>query len=149
MKRNKFRLLPGLFFTSLLGFLLLSGCKRDPYTYAILDTNYGRIKIMLYDSTPKHRDNFIKLAQSGFYDSLLFHRVVEKFVIQTGDPESRNAEPNQILGTGDTPTGSFEIGAPTSTGRSAPLKKAIRKNFLPAASFILFWVKKQPQTNST
>ena len=81
MKRNKFHVLPGLFGTALLGFLLLSGCKRDPNTYAILDTNYGRIKIMLYDSAPKHRDNFIELAQSGFYDSLLFHRVVDKFEI--------------------------------------------------------------------
>ena len=125
MKRNKFHVLPGLFGSALLGFLLLSGCKRDPNTYAILDTNYGRIKIMLYDSAPKHRDNFIELAQSGFYDSLLFHRVVDKFVIQTGDPESREAEPNQVLGAGDTPYRLVpEIGAPHLYGAVGAAQKS-------------------------
>ncbi len=125
MKKNEFRFRAGLFGIMCWSLFLLGGCKRDPYTYAILDTNYGRIKIMLYDSAPKHRDNFIKLAQSGFYDSLLFHRVVEKFVIQTGDPESRNAEPNQILGTGDVPYRLVpEIGAPHLYGAVGAAQKS-------------------------
>ena len=55
---------------------------------------------ILYDETPKHKENFIKLAKEKFYDSLLFHRVIEGFMIQGGDPESKNAKPGQSLGRG-------------------------------------------------
>lgn len=104
--------------------LTLSTCKRDPYTYARIDTNYGSIKIMLYNSTPKHRDNFIKLAESGFYDNLLFHRIVENFVIQGGDPDSKEATPDQILGAGDVPYQLVpEIGAPHLRGAVAAAQK--------------------------
>jgi len=65
-----------------------------------LTTNYGTMIMKLYDSTPLHRDNFIKLVQSGFYDSLLFHRVIQGFMIQGGDPESRNADSTTMLGGG-------------------------------------------------
>jgi peptidyl-prolyl cis-trans isomerase B (cyclophilin B) len=56
--------------------------------------------IRLYDSTPLHRDNFIKLVQEGFYDSLLFHRVIQNFMIQGGDPTSKNADSTIMLGSG-------------------------------------------------
>lgn len=72
--------------------------KGDGYTYAIISTEYGDMKVRLSNATPQHRDNFIKLANEGFYDSLLFHRVIENFMIQGGDPDSRNANPNQMLG---------------------------------------------------
>jgi peptidyl-prolyl cis-trans isomerase B (cyclophilin B) len=56
--------------------------------------------VWLYDATPKHRDNFLKLAEQGYFDDLLFHRVINGFMIQGGDPNSRNAKPNQQLGSG-------------------------------------------------
>ncbi|MEM9885701.1 MAG: peptidylprolyl isomerase [Bacteroidota bacterium] len=65
-----------------------------------LRTPYGDMLIQLFDSTPKHRDNFIKLAEEGFYDSLLFHRVIDGFMIQGGDPNSKGAVAGQMLGTG-------------------------------------------------
>ncbi|CAG0899401.1 unnamed protein product, partial [Cyprideis torosa] len=65
-----------------------------------IETTLGEMTIRLYDETPKHRDNFIKLAESGFYDSLIFHRVIEGFMIQGGDPDSKGAAPNQRLGSG-------------------------------------------------
>ncbi len=64
-------------------------------------TDYGLIKVILYDATPLHKANFIKLAQDGFYDGLLFHRVIDNFMIQGGDPDSRTARPEQLLGNGD------------------------------------------------
>lgn len=56
----------------------------------------------LYDETPLHRDNFVKLAHEGFYDGTLFHRVIKNFMIQGGDPESKGAPAGKMLGTGDT-----------------------------------------------
>ena len=65
-----------------------------------LVTDKGTMIIELYNETPKHRDNFIKLAKEGAYDSLMFHRVIYKFMVQTGDPDSRNAMPQDTLGNG-------------------------------------------------
>lgn len=64
------------------------------------ETNYGVIKIKLYNETPLHRDNFVKLAESHYYDSLLFHRVIDNFMIQAGDPKSKGAAAGTQLGTG-------------------------------------------------
>ncbi|MCR4659474.1 MAG: peptidylprolyl isomerase [Bacteroidales bacterium] len=69
-------------------------------TYVKIETSYGDMVVWLYADTPLHRDNFLKLAEEGFYDSLLFHRVIKDFMIQGGDPESRHAEPGKILGGG-------------------------------------------------
>lgn len=63
-------------------------------------TDTGIIIIELYNETPKHRDNFVKLAKEGAFDSLLFHRVIENFMIQGGDPDSRNAQSGDTLGNG-------------------------------------------------
>ena len=65
----------------------------------LLTTDMGAIRIALYDDTPLHRDNFIKLVEQGFYDGLLFHRVLFGFMIQTGDPASRDAQPGEVLGS--------------------------------------------------
>ena len=64
-------------------------------------TNYGTIILELYNETPLHRDNFVKLVNEKAYDNLLFHRVIQGFMIQGGDPDSRNAKPNVMLGEGD------------------------------------------------
>ena len=63
-----------------------------------LVTEFGNMTIELYDDTPAHRDNFIKLVTEGFYDGLLFHRVMDGFMVQGGDPTSKNAKPNQTIG---------------------------------------------------
>lgn len=65
-----------------------------------IQTTAGDIKIRLYDDTPEHRDNFLKLAKEGFYDGVLFHRVINDFMVQTGDPESKEAEKGKMLGSG-------------------------------------------------
>ena len=67
----------------------------------LLETTEGNILLALYDDTPRHRDNFLRLVEEHFYDSLLFHRVIKGFMIQAGDPDSRHAEPGQSLGEGD------------------------------------------------
>lgn len=67
----------------------------------VLETTEGNICITLSDETPQHRDNFLRLVEEHFYDSLLFHRVIKNFMIQTGDPTSRHAEPGITLGEGD------------------------------------------------
>ncbi|GAA0528595.1 peptidylprolyl isomerase [Chitinophaga japonensis] len=64
-------------------------------------TPYGTMVILLYDETPLHRDNFIKLARAHFYDSVLFHRVINTFMIQGGDPQSKHAQPGAMLGNGE------------------------------------------------
>ncbi|EDP71702.1 putative peptidyl-prolyl cis-trans isomerase [Flavobacteriales bacterium ALC-1] len=66
-------------------------------------TNYGTMVIELYNETPLHRDNFINLSKHKAFDSLLFHRVINTFMIQGGDPDSRNAKPNDTIGEGDAP----------------------------------------------
>ncbi len=66
----------------------------------LIKTEFGTIKIKLYDKTSEHKKNFEKLVNDGFYDALLFHRVIQNFMIQGGDPESKNAEPGKMLGGG-------------------------------------------------
>ena len=63
-------------------------------------TSQGKITLRLYDETPLHRDNFLKLVENHTYDGLLFHRVIKNFMVQAGDPNSRNAKPGQPLGDG-------------------------------------------------
>ena len=85
-------------------FLLLiimgMGSCNEKETMIEIITDYGTMKAKLYDSTPLHRDNMVKLIKEGFYDGLLFHRVISDFMIQGGDPNSKDAPPNQPLGSG-------------------------------------------------
>ena len=69
-------------------------------TVVVMETTMGKIVLRLYDETPLHRDNFIKLVENHTYDGLLFHRVIRNFMIQGGDPKSRDAKPGQPLGDG-------------------------------------------------
>jgi cyclophilin family peptidyl-prolyl cis-trans isomerase len=86
------------------GLFAQTSCGRGDQTKtneALIETDFGTMKIKLYNETPVHRDNFIKLTREGFYEGLLFHRVIQGFMIQGGDPDSRNAAPGQQLGGGD------------------------------------------------
>jgi len=93
------KLLTILTFMSIILAISASACG-DKERVVLISTEYGDIKAKLYNETPKHRDNFLKLAEEKFYDGLLFHRVIKGFMLQGGDPESRNAAPGQMLGGG-------------------------------------------------
>ena len=69
-------------------------------TKVLIETNLGNIKVLLYNETPLHRDNFLKLVQQHYYDSLLFHRCIQNFMIQGGDPDSKYAPSDYLLGEG-------------------------------------------------
>ena len=75
--------------------------NMEKRTQVKIETTMGDIVVELYNETPKHRDNFIKLAKEGVYDSTLFHRVIRQFMIQAGDPESKHASDTAQLGGGD------------------------------------------------
>ena len=77
-----------------------SAKKKQKNKYVMIETVYGNMIIKLYNKTPLHRDNFIKLVEQNFYDSLLFHRVIKGFMIQGGDPKSKNSLPGERLGEG-------------------------------------------------
>jgi peptidylprolyl isomerase len=79
--------------------LLFTYCD-EPQKKVLIKTPYGNMKVKLYEDTPEHRANFLKLVEEGFYNDLLFHRVIEGFMIQGGDPDSRNAEKGKQLGAG-------------------------------------------------
>ena len=82
--------------------LMVSSAKAQTSTSEVLlETTTGNIRIALFDETPLHRDNFLKLVQEHVYDSLLFHRVIKDFMIQSGDLHSKHAKPGQRLGSGD------------------------------------------------
>ena len=87
-----------LFFVLCSIILLASFAERDENHIVEIYTEYGNIKIKLYDETPIHRDNFIKLVQDSAYNGILFHRVYKNFMIQAGDPKSRDAESGAMLG---------------------------------------------------
>lgn len=74
--------------------------SADNETKVLIKTTVGDITIKLYNETPQHRDNFIKLVEEHYYDSILFHRVIKDFMVQAGDPESKNAEKGVQLGAG-------------------------------------------------
>ena len=81
----------------------LAACapKPEKEVVMVVETTMGTVEFKLYNETPLHRDNFIRLAEEHYFDSLLFHRVIDNFVIQGGDPNSKYAEPGQMLGDGE------------------------------------------------
>jgi peptidyl-prolyl cis-trans isomerase B (cyclophilin B) len=82
-------------------FLISTASAKPKHDFVRIKTNKGACIIMLYNQTPKHHDNFLKLAKEGFYNGTLFHRVIQEFMIQGGDPNSKTASPGQALGSGD------------------------------------------------
>lgn len=82
-------------------FLVIQTQAAKPrHQYVKISTSKGEVVIRLYNETPLHRDNFIKVAKSGLYNGTLFHRVIKDFMIQGGDPDSKNAHPDSLLGNG-------------------------------------------------
>jgi peptidyl-prolyl cis-trans isomerase B (cyclophilin B) len=94
--------LVGFLFTGMICFAQKDSVvtKKDRKKDVLLQTNYGDIVVRLSDSTPLHRDNFLKLVKTHYYDSVLFHRVIKNFMIQSGDPNSKHAQPGEPLGNG-------------------------------------------------
>ncbi|HOW30125.1 MAG TPA: peptidylprolyl isomerase [Bacteroidales bacterium] len=83
--------------------LVAVACSRKPSGDIVqISTEYGDIQVKLYENTPMHSRNFLKLAENGYYNGTLFHRVITGFMIQGGDPTSKNAAPGVELGNGDT-----------------------------------------------
>ena len=81
--------------------LLLGACERKKETVIRMETSLGNIRLKLYDETVLHRDNILKLIREGYYNGMLFHRVIKDFMIQTGDPDSKSARPGMVLGAND------------------------------------------------
>ena len=79
----------------------ISKCQTYSKETILISTAYGNMKVKLFNETPLHRDNFIRLVKQGFYDSLLFHRVINQFVIQGGDPDSKYADDTASIGYGE------------------------------------------------
>lgn len=91
-------------FTLIVFFAITISCssnnKKSDKTTVSIKTEFGEIKVKLYDETPLHKENFLKLVKEGFYNDLLFHRIINNFMIQGGDPDSKNAEAGKHLGSG-------------------------------------------------
>ncbi len=85
---------------SIFSFSCKDGENSEAKTYVLIETELGNMKVLLYNNTPKHKANFIKLVEEGFYDDLLFHRIIKGFMIQGGDPDSKGATQDQMLGNG-------------------------------------------------
>jgi peptidylprolyl isomerase len=94
------RIAPAIFLLATLPFLA-SYMIADNRSKVLIHTDFGDIKIVLFDETPKHRDNFLKLVRNGTIDSTLFHRVIAQFMIQGGDIDSKKAKPGAMLGNGE------------------------------------------------
>ena len=104
MTTKKISFLLFFFFISWVSFSQDIGSQRkspEKAYFVKIETSYGDMVVKLYNETPLHRDNFIKLVKEGTYNDLLFHRVINQFMIQGGDPKSRDAKPGQMLGDGE------------------------------------------------
>jgi peptidyl-prolyl cis-trans isomerase B (cyclophilin B) len=94
-------LLPAVAFTQTSKKGMAKPAPKQKESMVDIITDFGTMRVKLYNETPAHRDNFLKLAKEGFYDGTLFHRVINSFMIQGGDPGSKTAGPDMPLGGGD------------------------------------------------
>jgi cyclophilin family peptidyl-prolyl cis-trans isomerase len=116
--------------------------KKSKKDYLLtLRTEAGTMHLILFDETPKHKANFVKLVQEKFYDSLLFHRIIDGFMIQGGDPNSRTAKPNERLGNGGSNMERipFEF-VPTRVHRKGALAAASDGNPQKASNACQFYI---------
>ena len=90
-----------LWLAALAAMLAACGPKTEKEVVMVVETTMGTVEFKLYNETPLHRDNFLRLAEEHYFDSLLFHRVIDDFVIQGGDPNSKYAKPGEMLGDGE------------------------------------------------
>jgi peptidyl-prolyl cis-trans isomerase B (cyclophilin B) len=125
-------------FVAIATLILMASCtpKKE---LLLIETDYGNMKVSLYDSTPLHKENIKKLANEGYYDGTLFHRVIPGFMIQGGDPDSKGAAAGQRLGSGgpgyrvDAEIGEFHykgtLAAARTGGPGNPEKKSSGSQF--------------------
>lgn len=117
-----------------------SNAQKEKDYLVTISTEFGDMTVVLYDGTPKHKENFIKLAEEGFYDSTTFHRVISNFMIQGGDPNSKDNNPNNdgMGGPGYTIPAEFDtnythirgaLAAARTGGRSNPQKRSSGSQF--------------------
>ncbi len=133
-------LLPGVIIFATNSFVVQ---KNETIKMIEITTDYGNIVAVLYNETPKHRDNISTLISQNYYDDLLFHRVIDGFMIQTGDPLSRNAKPNQMLGNGGpsyTIPAEFHVNAIHKKGAIAAARLGDQQNPLKASSGSQFYI---------
>lgn len=130
--------------------MMISSCSDDGNKYILIETEFGDMKVMLYNSTPGHRDNMVKLVEEDFYKDLLFHRVMGNFMIQGGDPNSRGAAPGARLGSGGPGyTIPAEIGAPHFKGTLSAARTPDGANPQKASSGSQFFiVQGTPQSDA-
>lgn len=120
---------------------LFGSCGGDGVKRVEIQTEFGNMKVELFNSTPKHRDNFVKLIKEGFYDDLLFHRVMSGFMVQGGDPNSKDAPSGSRLGTGGPGyTIPAEIGEYHFKGRLAAARQPDSVNPEQASSGSQFYI---------
>jgi peptidyl-prolyl cis-trans isomerase B (cyclophilin B) len=118
----------------------LTYAAKPKMYYVSIKTSKGESIVRLYNETPKHRDNFVKLAKNGFFNGTLFHRVIKDFMIQGGDPDSKNAKPGVMLGNGSLP---YTIPAefnPTLFHKKGALAAARDENPAKASSSTQFYL---------
>lgn len=115
----------------------------------VIRTDMGDIKVKLYKETPKHRDNFVKLASEGYYDGLLFHRVINGFMIQAGDPLTKDPSKSDMYGTGGpgyTVPAEIVPGFTHKKGALAAARKGDKANPMRESSGSQFYIVQDPET---
>jgi len=138
-----------LIFSLVLATTIFMSCGSKTGQQAIISTDYGDITIVLYDETPQHRDNFIKLVKDGFYDDLLFHRVMQNFMIQGGDPNSKDSPAGAPLGSGGPGyTINPEIGFPHFRGTLAAARTPGPPQTTPSSGSQFYLIHGQPVTDA-
>ena len=126
---------------------LFTACGGESNT-VLIKTNKGDITVLLFDETPRHKDNFLKLANEGFYEGTLFHRIIPQFMVQGGDPQSKGAAPNTPLGGGGPGyLIDHEIGQPHLRGALAAARTNNPEKKSSGSQFYL--VTGQPQSEAT